>query len=76
MRAILWRRLDVAVVAAVSIMGLIVVFLAARLMEAEAPMALGSGWTCHKVPYVEICSHTARGKRLRDEVQLRAEMRQ
>jgi hypothetical protein len=76
MRAVLWRWLDVAVVAAVSIMGLIIVFLAARLMEAEAPVFLGSGWTCHKVPYVEICSHNARGKHLSDEARLSAEMRQ
>jgi hypothetical protein len=67
MRAILWKRIDVAVVVAVSIMALIMVLLTAKLMEAEAPMALGSDWKCHKVPYVEICSHTAQGKRLPDE---------
>jgi hypothetical protein len=75
MRAILWKRIDLAVVVAVSIMALIIVLLTARLVEAEAPMALGSDWTCHKVPYIEICSHAAQGKRLPDAGQLRAEMR-
>jgi hypothetical protein len=80
MKAILWKRMDVAVVVAVSIMALIIVLLTARLMEAEAPMALGSDWKCRKLPYVQICDHTAQGKRLPKEalcasLKLSAEMR-
>jgi hypothetical protein len=66
MKAILWTRTDSAVVIAVSVLALIIGVLAARLTEAETPTALGSGseWKCHKLPYIEICNHTAPGKSL------------
>jgi hypothetical protein len=43
-------------------------------------MALGSDWKCRKLPYVQICDHTAQGKRLPKEalcasLKLSAEMR-
>jgi hypothetical protein len=64
MKATLWTRLDVAVVTAVSILALIIGVLTAGLAEAETPAALGPGseWKCYKLPYMEICNHTAQGQ--------------
>jgi hypothetical protein len=50
----------------VSVLALIIGVLTARLAEAETPIALGSGteWKCYKLPYIEICNHTAQGESL------------
>jgi hypothetical protein len=74
MKAILWTRMDVAVVIAVSVLALIIVVLTTRLTAAETPTALGSGseWKCYKLPYVEICDHTAQGKSLPKQAEAEA----
>jgi hypothetical protein len=58
MKTTAFRKIDVAVLAGLSLMALIVLVLGARLVHAQPSAAsnLGSGWTCHKLPYVEICN--------------------
>jgi hypothetical protein len=58
MKTTAFRKIDVAVLAGLSLMALIVLVLGARLVQAQPSAAsnLGSGWTCHKLPYVEICN--------------------
>jgi hypothetical protein len=77
MKATLWTRLDVAVVTAVSILALIIGVLTAGLAEAETPAALGSPseWKCHKLPYIEICNHTAQGKSLPKQAEAYASLK-
>jgi hypothetical protein len=77
MKAILWMRMDVAVVIAVAILALIIAVLTARLTEAETPTALGSGseWKCHKLPYIEICNHTAQEKSLPKQAEAYASLK-
>jgi hypothetical protein len=58
MRTTAFRKIDVAVLVGLSLTALIIVTLGARLVHAQpsASSGLGSGWTCHKLPYVEICN--------------------
>jgi hypothetical protein len=53
-----------AVAAALSGVALIIAVVMAGLAVADTPAALGSdsGWTCHRLAFVEICDHTAQGK--------------
>jgi hypothetical protein len=57
-----WR--GIAVAAALSGVALIIAVVMAGLAVADTPAALGSdsGWTCHRLAFVEICDHTAQGK--------------
>jgi hypothetical protein len=57
MKAILWTRMDLAVVIAVSLLALIIGVLTIRLAAGETPMASvsGSESKCHQLPYIEIC---------------------
>jgi hypothetical protein len=52
-----FRKIDVAVLVALS---LIILALGASLVQAQTSAAsdLGSGWTCHKLPIIEVCNHT------------------
>ena len=57
-----WR--GIAVAAAMSGVALFIAVIMAGLAVADTPAALGSesGWTCHRLAFVEICDHTAQGK--------------
>jgi hypothetical protein len=77
-KAILWTRMDgavvIAAVVAVSVLALVVGVLTAPLAEAEIPTALGSGseWKCHRLPFIQICDHVVQVKGLPKEAELYA----
>jgi hypothetical protein len=77
MKAILWTRMDVAVVIAVSILALIIGVLTVRLAAGETPTVRGSGSErkCHQLPYSEICSHTGQGKSVPKRAEVYASLR-
>jgi hypothetical protein len=60
MKTTAFRKIDVAVLVGLSLMALIIVTFGARLVHAQASTSseLGSGWTCHKLPYIQICDRT------------------
>jgi hypothetical protein len=55
MKTAAFRKIDVVVLIGLSVMALSIVTLGARLVHAQSS-GLGSGWTCKKLPYVEICN--------------------
>ena len=57
MRTAHLRKIDLAVLAGLLLLSLIVVALGARLIEAKAATAstLGAGWQCHRLLNVEVC---------------------
>jgi hypothetical protein len=57
MRTAHLRKIDLAVLAGLLLLSIIVVTLGARLIEAQAATAsaLGAGWQCHRLLNVEVC---------------------
>jgi hypothetical protein len=58
MKTAAFRKIDIVVLVGLSLMALMIVTLGARLVHAQpsASSSLGSGWTCQKLPYIEICN--------------------
>ena len=58
MKTAQFRKIDVVVLAGLSVMALIIVTLGAQLvhMQPSDSSGPGSGWKCQKLPYVEICN--------------------
>jgi hypothetical protein len=58
MKTAAFRKIDVVVLAGLSVMALIIVTLGAQLVHTQptGSSRLGSGWKCHRLPYVEICN--------------------
>ena len=61
MKTLALRKVDLAVIVALSLIAAIVVTIGAKLVHAQpaAVSDLGAGWKCHKLPYLMICDRAA-----------------